>query len=220
MVNRDSFQSIRYYFIKFSVKGLAMQNKFSQIIKLSIVSFIIVIFTGCPSVALTVNCDRTTSNHGAFAKKAHFEGWFVKKMSFNTNRLVKETKSMENGKGYWRTKGTRVYITTNRKALGGVPVRIISRLLPSKLMITGFQKYGNFKHVDGVRYKCDKGAADVIRALKGGSTTSSSTSSSSSSSSSSSTNSKLNKAKSLCTELGFKSGTEKHGDCVMKLLDN
>ena len=80
-------------------------------------------------------------------------------------------------------------------------------------MITGFQKYGNFKHVDGVRYKCDKGAADVLRALKGGSKTSSS-------SSSSSTNSKLNKVKSLCTELGFKSGTEKHGDCVMKLIDN
>ena len=31
--------------------------------------------------------------------------------------------------------------------------------------------------------------------------------------------SKLDKAKSLCTELGFTAGTEKHGDCVMKLYD-
>jgi hypothetical protein len=31
--------------------------------------------------------------------------------------------------------------------------------------------------------------------------------------------SKLDKAKSNCTELGFKLGTEKHGDCVMKLID-
>jgi len=58
---------------------------------------------------------------------------------------------------------------------------------------------------------CKKGSAEVIRVLKSKSKTSSS---------SSSTNSKLNKLKSLCTELGFRSGTEKHGDCVMKLLDN
>ena len=192
-----------------------MQNKFSQIIKLSIFSFIIAIITGFPSVALTVNCDRITNNHTGFGKKAHFESWFKKKVSYDTNRLVKETTSMENRINYWREKGTRLYITINLKAKGGEPVRIISRLLPSKLVITGFQKYGNFKGVDGIRYKCDKGSAEVIRALKGGSKTSSS-----SSSSSSSTNSKLNKVKSLCTELGFRSGTEKHGECVMKLLDN
>ena len=59
--------------------------------------------------------------------------------------------------------------------------------------------------------KCKKGSAEVIRVLKSESKTSAS---------SSSTNSKLNKVKSTCTELGFRSGTEKHGDCVMKLLDN
>jgi len=32
--------------------------------------------------------------------------------------------------------------------------------------------------------------------------------------------SKLDKAKSTCTELGFKLGTEKHGECVMKMIDN
>ena len=30
----------------------------------------------------------------------------------------------------------------------------------------------------------------------------------------------LSKAKAECTSLGFNAGTEKHGDCVMKLLDN
>ena len=61
------------------------------------------------------------------------------------------------------------------------------------------------------RGNCKKGAAEVKRVLKRESKTSAS---------SSSTSSKLNKAKSLCTELGFRTGTEKHGDCVMKLLDN
>ena len=32
--------------------------------------------------------------------------------------------------------------------------------------------------------------------------------------------SKLDNAKSTCTELGFTLGTEKHGDCVLKMLDN
>ena len=32
--------------------------------------------------------------------------------------------------------------------------------------------------------------------------------------------SKLDKAKSICTELGFTLGTEKHGDCVLKMMDN
>ena len=34
------------------------------------------------------------------------------------------------------------------------------------------------------------------------------------------TTSKLDKAKSTCTELGFTLGTEKHGDCVLKMMDN
>ena len=36
----------------------------------------------------------------------------------------------------------------------------------------------------------------------------------------SSNNSKLDKAKSTCTELGFTAGTEKHGECVLKIIDN
>ena len=42
----------------------------------------------------------------------------------------------------------------------------------------------------------------------------------SSTSSSSPSTSKLDKAKSTCTELGFTAGTEKHGECVLKMMDN
>ena len=31
--------------------------------------------------------------------------------------------------------------------------------------------------------------------------------------------SKLDKAKATCTELGFTAGTEKHGECVLKMMD-
>ena len=30
---------------------------------------------------------------------------------------------------------------------------------------------------------------------------------------------KLDEAKSKCSDLGFTAGTEKHGDCVLKLMD-
>ena len=36
----------------------------------------------------------------------------------------------------------------------------------------------------------------------------------------SNSSSKLDKAKSTCTELGFTLGTEKHGECVLKMMDN
>ena len=36
----------------------------------------------------------------------------------------------------------------------------------------------------------------------------------------SASSSKLDIAKSTCTELGFTLGTEKHGDCVLKMMDN
>ena len=43
---------------------------------------------------------------------------------------------------------------------------------------------------------------------------------SSSSSSSTTSTTKIDKAKSTCTELGFTAGTEKHGECVLKVMDN
>jgi hypothetical protein len=56
--------------------------------------------------------------------------------------------------------------------------------------------------------------------LTGTANRNSNTSSSASSSSSSSSTSKLDKAKATCTELGFTAGTEKHGNCVLKMMDN
>ena len=32
--------------------------------------------------------------------------------------------------------------------------------------------------------------------------------------------SKIDKAKATCTDLGFTAGTEKHGECVLKVMDN
>jgi hypothetical protein len=37
---------------------------------------------------------------------------------------------------------------------------------------------------------------------------------------STSSSSKIDKAKATCTDLGFTAGTEKHGECVLKVMDN
>ena len=44
--------------------------------------------------------------------------------------------------------------------------------------------------------------------------------SSSTSSTPASSSSKMDKAKATCTDLGFTAGTEKHGECVLKVMDN
>jgi len=60
-----------------------------------------------------------------------------------------------------------------------------------------------------VRLTGDFGLVDFAGICKAQKTSSSTTSSS-----------KLDKAKTTCTELGFTLGTEKHGECVLKVMDN
>ena len=190
-----------------------MKNKFSTNFKLSILSIVFVIGASLSSVAMTISCDRKTNNHSAFNSQSNFTSWFPEKIYYDTKKLLELTKNTQNYETYWEVKGTRVYFSQSGESTSGNRHTTIFRLLPSSKAFHGFKPYGNFRDIDGIRYTCNKSSTEVIRVLRGGSETSSS-------SSSSSTNSKLNKVKSLCTELGFRSGTEKHGDCVMKLLDN
>lgn len=196
-----------------------MQNGLIKYSKLIILSIIFVTGTSLSSLAMTISCDRKTNNHIAFNDQSTFTSWFPEKIYYHTDKLLELTRNTENYKIYWEIKGTRVYFSRSSESTSGDRHTTIFKLLPSSKAFHGFKPYGNFADISRIRYTCDKSSAEVIRVLKGGSTTSSS-SSSSSSSTNSSTSSSLNKVRSLCTELGFKSGTEKHGDCVMKLIDN
>ena len=81
-------------------------------------------------------------------------------------------------------------------------------LLPSKTLTVRYN-LGQVEADVFARYRCDTGSAEVLstvdKRLKSASPTPSS--------------SKLDKAKLTCTELGFTAGTEKHGECVLKMMD-
>jgi len=84
-------------------------------------------------------------------------------------------------------------------------------LLPSKTLTVRYN-LGQVEADVFARYRCDTGSAEVLstvdKRLKSASPTPPSSSSS-----------KLDKAKLTCTELGFTAGTEKHGECVLKMMD-
>jgi hypothetical protein len=87
-------------------------------------------------------------------------------------------------------------------------------LLPSKTLTMRYN-LGQVEADVFARYRCDTGSAEVLstvgkRLNKVSPAPSTPTSSSTS---------KLDKAKFICTELGFTAGTEKHGECVLKMID-
>jgi hypothetical protein len=186
-----------------------MRNKILKNFLLSMLSLIFVAGTSFPSAAVTINCDRVTSMHASFKNSKGFDAWFQKVLRLDLSTLIEEKASLRQGVIYWKTVGTRVKITYITKS--GL-VRYW-KILPNKLAFASIKPRGNKMVTSGIRYKCDLSSVEVISVLTGVSKTLPPRSAPS-------TNSKLNKAKSLCTELGFRSGTEKHGDCVMKLLNN
>ena len=69
-------------------------------------------------------------------------------------------------------------------------------------------------------YKCELNAEEVLKILaEGESFGEANASLSNDKSANTSSTSKIDKAKSTCTELGFTAGTEKHGECVLKVMD-
>lgn len=87
-------------------------------------------------------------------------------------------------------------------------------LLPSKTLTMRYN-LGQVEADVFARYRCDTGSAEVLstvgKLLNEVSPASSTPTSSFSS--------KIDNAKSTCTDLGFTLGTEKHGECVLKMMD-
>ena len=87
-------------------------------------------------------------------------------------------------------------------------------------MSVSMAQTAGYKKITDVRYKCDMTSLEVKRLLA----TSSGSASDSNSSSQQQIENKstgalsLSEAKQECGALGYKSGTEKFADCVMKLL--
>ena len=105
-----------------------------------------------------------------------------------------------------------VYENTGGENNTGIRFKRTLRLLPNNLLIGSVKPFGNYAPVSNIRYKCDINSNELRAKLDEGGTAATNQSSKSSTS-------KIDKAKSTCTELGFTAGTEKHGECVLKLMD-
>lgn len=162
------------------------------------------------AVALTVNCERYSNSTNGFTSKAAMESWYPKTVRFSHSEF---TAPKNNSKKLVEK------IETRGMGAGG-SVKIIWQLLPNGKLIATLPSKAGYQSPSPGRYKCDKNALDVRAANADDKKNNGNKSAvAPKKSEKDQPKTKLEKAKSTCTELGFTSGTEKHGDCVLKLME-
>ena len=148
--------------------------------------------------AITVGCERTSNSSMGFTDFKAFESWWPKNI-YLEGSLFKDAGSGSKAMVYKRDEH-------------------IFRLLPNGKLIGSIKNYGNYAQVDNIRYKCDINSNELRKRITQN-TSSGIESSNEVKAVPSSSSTKIDKAKSTCTDLGFTAGTEKHGECVLKLMD-
>ena len=159
--------------------------------------------------ASALTCERTTRSTEGFKTSAAFDAWHPKIITgAHSDSLV------------WKEAGKGSKALVAELEIGFNKLRY--RLLPDGKMIAKVVPRARYADTANVRYKCDKTSHEVRQVIAGGSSKNQDKKASPSSSTptTAASTSKLDNAKSTCTKLGFTLGTEKHGDCVLKMIDN
>ena len=169
-----------------------------------ICSFLVMSSSG----ALALECERYKLGTGGFTNPGAADSWYP------------EFKSFENSD--FEPKGGSSKNMIFKEPRGNTAVK--HTLMKNGKLISRVDFAAGYQDPDDSRYKCDMTSVELKEANASGlSSDNNSTKSSETSTSpisSSSNLSKIDKAKSTCTELGFTAGTEKHGECVLKLMNN
>ena len=160
------------------------------------------------SGALALECERYKLAQTGFTTPAAAESWYPKFMSFNNSDFEPKGGSSKN----------MIFID---ERFGNTAIK--HTLMKNGKLISRLDFEAGYQDPDDSRYKCDMTSIELKEAnassLSSDNKSTKSSEASTSPTSSSSNLSKIDKAKSICTELGFKAGTEKHGECVLKLID-
>ena len=166
---------------------------------------------------MTVDCRRTSASPTGFASLQAMESWYPKSVSFNAADFRSHPD---------KTKKQMIYehrSVMKGEAAGAGTVLLIWRLLPNGKMLATFPRKSGYSTPPAGRYRCSVNAEDVRQYLRSnGSETanpSGSQKTAPQSTEAGTRRSEVDEAIAKCTSLGFTKGTEKHGDCVMKLLD-
>ena len=167
-----------------------------------------IVMASSPSYSTTVNCERTTNSSDGYQTQGAFESWWPKNIDLDGENFE------EAGSGSKAMVYDNVITTTT-----GYSFTRKWRLLPNNLLIGAVKPFGNFADVNNIRYKCKINSNELRVKLAESNSAVSNQSSTPTTKSSTTSSSNMDKAKSTCTDLGFTAGTEKHGECVLKLMD-
>lgn len=170
-------------------------------------------FCGLTSVASAsevVTCDRTGRSQG-FSTVNAFNSWFPTPAFFEVSfaKTIKGATRITFSEGFYEEKGS-YYIYPPHKVT----------LFESGSMSVSMAQKAGYEKITDVRYTCDMTSLEVKRLLANlsGSASDSNSTSQQQIENKSTGAMSLSKAKQECGALGYKSGTEKFADCVMKLL--
>ncbi len=155
-----------------------------------------------------VECKRKTNDTDGFVDSTSYDWWFPKQIFFEVHNADEtDNRRIRFSEGYLFEAGKRYKL----------PKGIAWELLPNGQLFGIFldQKSG-YMQIRPRKYVCSMTVSEVLH-IKTKSNNVKETPSSEKQSNLS--DDKMAKAKLTCSELGFEPKTEKHGSCVLKLLD-
>lgn len=170
------------------------------------------------NVVAEIECERKTNSTSGFKDAKAHDWWFPKKIYFETKHAEpKGSKRLTFSEGYLKTS----------EGWFKLPPKTIWEMLPNGQLFgkfAGNQRSG-YKQITPRKYVCSMNVSEILAKKAADSSDSGQRSSSQSTSNAATQGSvpqqtKLEKAKKECSDLGFERGTERHGDCVLKLLDS
>ena len=159
-----------------------------------------------------VECNRKTNNTSGFSSAKVHDSWYPKVIYFEIeNAKKKGTRRLRFSEGY----------AIDSQGRFRLPTETIWEMLPNGQVFGKFagNQQSGYQNITPRKYTCSMNVSEILaKQASGASETKQQNSPEKQAARPQQT--KLDRAKSECADLGFKSGTEKHGDCVLKLLDN
>jgi hypothetical protein len=154
-----------------------------------------------PSFAKMLECERYRTSGERYYAPGAYDSWFPREISLSSRKF----KAIPGKKSISFHQNANFADSTS-------DVKVEFKLLPTGVLIKSSARLEG-----SARYKCNMKPEEVLAAQT--SQTPSPPVNTSSTSSTTSTPSKADNAKAFCKDIGFTAGTEKFGECVLKMMD-
>ena len=157
-----------------------------------------------------VECTRSTNSWSGFSDRKAHDSWYPETIFFKVENAQKRERN--------RLRFSEGYAVDDLGAFRLSP-ELIWEMLPNGQLFGKFEQKSGYVQITPRKYVCSMDVADVLAKMDAGASTKAGQKKNANSGEMASGLNKFEKAKMECSALGFKLGTEKHGDCVMKIID-